>query len=58
MLTETKKKNFGDQKQVYVKHGKVKIQLVRSEAYMEDPFTKNLGSRPFGFLTSRYIHRG
>ena len=52
-----KKKNFGDQKQVYVKHGTVKIQLVCSETYTEDPFTKNLSSRPFEFLTSRYVHR-
>ena len=57
MLAETKKRNFGDQKQVYIKDGAVKIQYVRSEENMADTFKKNLITGPFESLTSRYVHR-
>ena len=57
MLAETKNRKFGDQKQVYVKDGAAKIQSVRSEENMVDPFKNNLITGPFESLTSRYVHR-
>ena len=51
-----KKKNFGEQKQVRVKDGTVKIQLVRSEENVADPFTEKLSNGPFESLASRYVN--
>ena len=41
----------------YVEDGTVKIEFVRSEENLADPFTKNLSNGPFEYLTSRYVHR-
>ena len=50
MLAETKKKNFGEQKQVYVKSGTVKTQFFRSNENMTDPFTNKLSITSFESL--------
>ena len=50
MLAETKKKNFGEQKQVYVKSGTVKTQFFRSNEIMTDPFTNKLSITSFESL--------
>ena len=56
LLAETKKKNFSEQKQAYMKYRKVKIEFFCSEENMADPFTKNLSNGPFESLTPSYVY--